>query len=345
LVQHRRGWAAALVQLARQEPLPSKLRAAAYLDGRAAQLGNQALAMLALRAKADPFEKVKKMIQDLIMRLQEQAGEEAQHNAWCTTELADNKRVRDSRTTAIERLTSEIDEKKAQIAKLSAEITDIQAQLAESTKANAEAVELREKEKTANEKAIKDAQEAQAAVNQAVAVLREFYATSGQATVLIQAKHKQDPEAATETATPPPIFDSPYQGMGTENGGVVAMLEVIQSDFARLESETQAAEEVAKTEFNRQQTEAAVLKVQLEKDVEHKGNMKQTAEQALVDLNNDLLTSQKELDAAVVYYDKLQPSCISPGDTLEERAKKRKEEIESLQEALRILNGEDLAVF
>jgi len=325
-----------------ENSLPNKLRAAAFLNDRAAHFGNQALAMLALRAQADPFDKVKKMIQDLIMRLQEQAGEEAQHTAWCTAELRDNDRVRTSRTTAIERLQAEIDEKKAQIAKLQADISEFTNQLAESTKAASEVIALRQKEKAANEKAIQDATEAQAAVGQAVAVLREFYATSGQATALVQgSSRKQESE---EAATPPPIFDSPYQGMGTENGGVVAMLEVIQSDFARLESETQAAEAVAKTEFNRQQTDAAVLKVQLEKDIEHKGSMRQAAEQALVDLNNDLLTSQKELDAAVTYYDKLKPSCISPGDTFAERAEKRKEEIESLQEALRILNGEDLAM-
>ena len=34
-----------------------------------------------------------------------------------------------------------------------------------------------------------------------------------------------------------------------ESGGVVAMMEVIASDFARLQAETQASEAAAKTEF------------------------------------------------------------------------------------------------
>ena len=32
----------------------------------------------------------------------------------------------------------------------------------------------------------------------------------------------------------PEIFDSPYTGMGSSSGGVVGMIEVIQSDFERL---------------------------------------------------------------------------------------------------------------
>merc|ERR1719382_1254969 len=131
--------------------------------------------------------------------------------------------------------------------------------------------------------------------------------------------------------------------MGTENGGVVAMLGVIQSDFARLESDTTAAEATAKNEYDKQVSESAVLKAQLQKDVEHKGAQKQQTEQALVDHRNDLASAQKELAAAQAYYEKLKPSCLETGVSFEERNRRRQEEIESLQEALRILNGEDLA--
>jgi hypothetical protein len=57
----------------------------------------------------------------------------------------------------------------------------------------------------------------------------------------------------------------------------------------------------------------------------------------------DLEGTQKELDAALAYYDKLKPSCVDAGVSYDDRVARRKEEIESLQEALRILNGEDIA--
>jgi hypothetical protein len=57
----------------------------------------------------------------------------------------------------------------------------------------------------------------------------------------------------------------------------------------------------------------------------------------------DLKNTQAEMTAAMEYYEKLKPSCVDAGISYEERVQRRKEEIESLQEALRILNGEDIA--
>jgi len=57
----------------------------------------------------------------------------------------------------------------------------------------------------------------------------------------------------------------------------------------------------------------------------------------------DLEGTQRELTAALDYFEKLKPSCIETGVSHEERAARRQEEIESLQEALKILNGEDVS--
>ena len=40
------------------------------------------------------------------------------------------------------------------------------------------------------------------------------------------------------------------------------------------------------------------------------------------------------------YYDKLKPDCIQEGVSFAERAQRRQEEIDSLNEAYKILNGE-----
>ena len=47
-------------------------------------------------------------------------------------------------------------------------------------------------------------------------------------------------------------------------------------------------------------------------------------------------STQVELDAAVDYDEELKPSCVDAGVSYEERVARRKEEIESLQEALKI---------
>jgi len=307
-------------------------QAAEYLRGRAQQLNSRVLSALATRTAADPFAKVKKMIKDLIVRLMEEANEEAEHKGWCDTELSTNEQTRKEKTEAVETLHAEIDELEASIAKLTEEITELTKAVAELDSAMAEATKLRQEEKEKNTVTIKDSQDAQTAVAQALTVLKEFYAKAGEATALLQ----QQPEL-------PEIFDSPYKGMQSENGGVVGMLEVIESDFARLEADTKAAEASAQKEYDTFMTDSKVDKEAKTKDIEHKTAKKQDETQALTVKREDLEGTQKELDAALAYFDKLKPSCVDAGVSYEDRVARRKEEIESLQEALRILNGEDIA--
>merc|ERR1740138_1339271 len=252
----------------------------------------------------------------------EEANEEAEHKGWCDTELSTNEQTRKEKTEAVEMLHAEIDELKASIAQLGEDLSEL-------SKAVAAATEQRQKEKAENELTIKDASDAQTAVAQALVVLKEFYAKAAEATSFVQRQ--------------PDIFDSPYKGMAAESGGVVGMLEVIESDFARLEAETSSAEATAQKTYDTFMTESKVDKAQKTTDSEHKTAKKQDQTQALTTKTEDLEGTQKELDAALAYYDKLKPSCVDSGVSYEDRVARRKEEIASLQEALKILNGEDIA--
>merc|ERR1740138_896569 len=120
------------------------------------------------------------MIKDLIVRLMEEANEEAEHKGWCDTELSTNEQTRKEKTQAVEMLHAELDQLEASTAKLSEEITELSAAVAELDKAMAEATTLRQDEKAKNEATIKDASEAQTAVAQALAVLKEFYAKAAE---------------------------------------------------------------------------------------------------------------------------------------------------------------------
>jgi hypothetical protein len=309
----------------------AQTRVAKFLETRAKQLNSRVLSTIAARVSDDPFQKVKKMIKDLIVRLMEEANEEAEHKGWCDTELSTNEQTRKEKTEAVETLHAEIDQLEASIAKLTEDISELTKAVAELDAAMATATKLRQEEKAKNTETISDAEEAQTAVAQALTVLKEFYAKAAEATALLQ--RKAEPE----------IFDSPYKGMQSENGGVVGMLEVIESDFARLESETKAAEATAQKEYDEFMTDSKVDKSEKSTDIEHKTAKKQDESQALTTKREDLEGTQKELDAALAYFDKLKPSCVDSGVSYEDRVARRKEEIESLQEALKILNGEDIA--
>merc|ERR1719217_1591876 len=101
------------------------------------------------------------------------------------------------------------------------------------------------------------------------------------------------------------------------------MIEVIQSDFARLESETMASEAEAQKSYDTFVTDSSVDKAQKTSDINHKNSAKQNQEQALQEKKTDLDGTQKELDAAMEYYEKLKPSCVDAGVSYEERVARR----------------------
>jgi len=322
-----------MAQLRTQAQNPNQIRVAAYLKDQSQRLHSRILSVLATRVADDPFKKVKKMIKDLVVKLMEEANEEAEHKGWCDTELSTNEQTRKEKTDASEALTAEVDELEASIARLTQEITDLTKAVGELDAAIAKATSIREAEKAKNTETIADAQAAQAAVAKALEVLKTFYEKAGEATALVQ----QQPES-------PEIFDEPYKGMGSENGGVVGMIEVIQSDFARLETDTTAAEEQAQSEYDGFMGDSTTDKAKKQADIDSKTSKKQSQEQKLQEKKTDLDTTSKELSAAIEYYEKLKPSCVDAGVSYEDRVARRKEEILSLQEALRILSGEDLAL-
>merc|ERR1719253_1568398 len=112
-----------LAQLRSVAQNPNQLRVAAYLKGQASRINSRVLSALAMRVADDPFKKVKKMIKDLIVKLMEEANEEAEHKGWCDTELSTNEQTRKEKTEAVETLHAEIDQLQASIAKLTEDIS------------------------------------------------------------------------------------------------------------------------------------------------------------------------------------------------------------------------------
>eukprot|EP00913_Durusdinium_trenchii_P013441 g12621.t1 len=121
------------------------------------------------------------------------------------------------------------------------------------------------------------------------------------------------------------------------------MLEVVQSDYSKLETTTAAQEVAAEKTFESLKSEMALLKVQQEsvfceeKDLEHKKIQKGEKEQLIVGKKADLQNADKELTAALEYYEQLKDSCLATGSTAQERAARRAEEIQSLKEAMDLL--------
>ena len=151
----------------------------------------------------------------------------------------------------------------------------------------AKATEMRNTEKAKNTQTIADAKAATTAVASAMATLKESYAKAGSATSLLQA---------------PEIFDEPYKGTGGESGDVIGMIEAIASDFACLEANTKSGEAEADKEYK-----GFIGDSKTDKEAKNGDIDKQT----LKEKKSDFSGTQKELDAALNYYETLKPQCIA----------------------------------
>jgi len=321
--------AGSLAQLRASYTQPETLHS--FLVSEASRVHSPLLSMLASRAASDPFVKVRVLIKELLVRLKEESAAEAEHKGWCDSELQTNNQTRTEKSQNVFALHAQIDVLQARIQKLTQEISDLDEDIQAIDDQVANATASRVAEAADNAETIADAKSAQVALNDAITLLTEFYKKSGQATAFSQ----QDPESDA-----PVTWHSEYKGLQAENGGVLGYLEVIQSDYARLEAETTSAEEGAVKMFNDFKVESAQNRARKQQGIDDKTTKKSTASNTLAEKSNMLEDTQKELDAAVAYYDKLKPSCVDASVAPEKRVASREEEIQSLQEALRILNSE-----
>ena len=85
----------------RHRPLPSSVLTCRFVSKHSGQLlaqpakqpNSRVLATPTARATDDPFAKVKETIKDLIVRLMDEANEEAGHKGWCDTKLSTNEQT------------------------------------------------------------------------------------------------------------------------------------------------------------------------------------------------------------------------------------------------------------
>jgi hypothetical protein len=297
-----------LAQLRSSAFSPMQHRVASFLKRRAQQANSRILSLIAVRVAEDPFKKIKKMIQDMVDKLMEEANEEAEHKGFCDTEMGTNKNTRDEKTEMVNKLTAEIEGLTADIAKLGEDAATLGDEIAAIDAAVTEATTVRTDEKLKNTQTIDDSKVASEATARALQVLKDFYS-------------KQT--------------DGPAQG--SSSTGVLGMLEVIQSDFVRLETETTSAEDNAAKAYTELMRESSKDKAVKSTTQKNKLNTKTEKEGDLEAAKKDLAGTQEELDAALAYFEKLKPSCVEAGESYEERVARRKEEIESLTDALKIL--------
>jgi hypothetical protein len=278
-----------------------------------AQLASRmASAMRMSQRGSDPFGKVKGLIRDMIDRLEDEASADATQKAYCDKETSESNEEKADLSATEEKLSLKIDQMTARKHKLREQVANLQNSLAQLGKTQAEMDELRKKENAAYVQNKKDLQQGIEGVKIALKVLREYYA-----------KDDKAHDAADGAAD-----------------GIVGLLEVIESDFSKGLAEMVATEEGAKAAYEAETQENKLEKAAKDKDVEYKSKEAVSLDKATSEASSDRKNVQTQLDAVLEYFTKLESMCVAKPESYEERTQQRQEEIEGLQTALQILDGD-----
>merc|ERR1719183_2822059 len=224
------------------------------------------------------------MIDSMITRLLNEANEDAQHEGFCDKEIGKSKVTRNKLSEDIDGLAAAVEDGKATIMSLTQEIATLTQEVADLDASRKEATKMRTEEKASNKNAVEDSQAAQKAVAAATAVLKNFYEKASLATGLLQtgvSRPRMGTDEWNALANPDfkgtidkghkegmQTFGKKYTGQQDEAGGVMAMLEVILSDFANVEAETKSAEATAQKNYEEFMVESRKTKATKSKKIE-----------------------------------------------------------------------------
>merc|ERR1719326_1958246 len=277
-----------------------------------AQLASRLSSAVRLNHGADVFAKIKGMISDMIEKLEQEAAEAAELKEWCDKEIAESTAKRDDEKALFDKLSSKLDTASAESAKLKEEVATLQKELADLAKSQADATRIRGEEKAAFDKNHPEMEQGLKGIKIALKILNDYYAKAGKA-------------------------HSSSDGAG---GGIVGMLEVIESDFTKTITEMVAAEETAAATYEQDAKEAAVAKTTKEQDVKYKTKAFTDLDKKVGELTSERSGVEDELNAVNEYLESLDKKCTYKVESYAERKARRQAEIDGLKEALEVLENE-----
>jgi len=282
-----------------------------------------ALAQLASQARSDPFGKIRGLIEEMIAKLTDEAAEEADQKSFCDEEMSESKAKQADLSGKLDKVSARISKAEAGKAKLLEEIKMLETEISEMDAGQAEATKVRQEEHEEYLKASKDFKDSAAAVAKAIDVLNEYYSSAA----FVQVAAKQ-PDASFGGAK------------GDVGSTIVSVLEVAESDFTSLLAESEADESAAQEAYDKLTQENAVTKATKTGDIKAKTSEVKQIEVALGNYKENKATVTEELDAVLLYLDKLKPQCETKVVSYADKKAKREQEIAGLKEALTILSGE-----
>lgn len=307
------------LQLARSDSNAVRLqRMKMFLQKEGASQRNAVLSQIA--ESADPFEKVKTLVRDLITRLEAEAAQEQGEQAWCNERMKENKKDVEKHSSTVAENTEIIAQMASEMETKTREMEETKKDVSEKSKSLTAAQTLRTDERKQFDTEEAELTSMEEALGQAI----DIVSSSGIA--LLQQ----------------PAFDAVTRGNEEYERTSGSIVELLENCKLNVRTELNAAvseEDKSKTNHNNFVTETKTSIASLNGVINVKKTEIDDAKQRKNTAEADLSDGQQLLEEAQGQEESLQEKCVHAQST-EERAKARAAEIDSLQEALEILQGQ-----
>jgi len=323
---------------------------------------------LALSGKKVGFEKVIKMIDDLMATLKVEQEDDDNKKEYCNKAFDEADDKKKSLERSISDLDTEIAATNEGIAALTASIEALDAGLKELDKAVAEATEQRKEEHADFNDMIAQDSAAKEVLNFAKNRLNKFYnpklykppakrELSREDRIVVNEGGTLAPTQppggiagtgitalAQEKPPPPPETFGAYEKREGENNGVIAMIDLLIKDLDKEMTEGEAEEKNAQAAYEKMMSDSADKRKADSTSLSEQTAAKAEAEAALQEQTASKKSTEKELAANAEYIHSLHGDCDWLLKFFDVRREARAAEVDSLSNAKAVLNGADYSL-
>merc|ERR1719454_2793917 len=295
------------------------------------------LIMLALHGKKVGFDKVLKLIDDMVALLKTEQQDDNDKKEYCEMQFdqADDKKKALERTEG--KLTAAIADAKETIATLTEEIKALGEGIVELDKSVAEATANRKEENSDFKTLYAGNAAAKEILEFAKNRLNKFYNPK------MYKPENAFAQVHAHDAPPPETFGA-YSKKSEEGGGVIAMIDTLVKELDTEMTEAETEEKLAQEEYEELMADSAEKRAADSKSLADKESQKGDLESELVTLGDEHKATVKELMATEKYIGNLHGECDWLIKFFDVRKEARTGEIDALGKAKAVLSGADFSL-
>jgi hypothetical protein len=324
--KHHQAGAAASTHLSTRQHIASQLLQ--FAKRHSGTEGGWRLALLAVSAQLDGFEKVKEMMDKMIVELKKQQKAEYEKHESCKKDIDANEDSTMEKEAEHKDLAAKKVSLEGQLEQLTNELAELATQVQQAHVALKQAGETRKKENHEFQQVVADQRATIQILNKALDRLKSFYNRESLLSVGANAK-KQEPGAPV---APPPAAGKKYEESGM-SGGVMQLLEKIIQDAEIADKEAVTAEQNSQEAYAEFVANTNAMLDDYQKSIASKTEAKDKATSDLLVTKQDITAVETTLQDLADINKALHLNCDYLLKNYNIRQTARDEEIEAIQEA------------